>query len=291
MKKHFLISFSFLLVIAFIMAGCQKNSNVVSPQDNSAANSLSKKGAEKVVMRHNGHLISVSINAMNAHFALGDQQVVTSADLATDFNDVAASPYKWFFYNDETDQIDNSLGSFVTGPGIPPYGNGSAQISVSGTQRRNLATYQFSGTPLADINVLAFSTYNPSVGNGGSANRSGYLNFNVDFDGSDTWQHRLIFVPVDNGTVIQNQWQEWDCINGGNALWRFSGSVWPGTSTPGTTTKTWSQILSEYPGVRVRVTDSWLGIRVGEPYANGYTENIDGFKFGTTFTKTFDFEN
>ena len=67
MKKHFLISFSFLLVIAFIMAGCQKNSNVVSPQDNSAANSLSKKGAEKVVMRHNGHLISVSINAMNAY--------------------------------------------------------------------------------------------------------------------------------------------------------------------------------------------------------------------------------
>ena len=290
MRKLFAVPLIFL----FILAGCQKDGNVVTSQDN---NSLSKNGGEKVTMRHNGHLIGVGVNAMDAHFALGDQEVVTASDLASDFTDVQKSPYKWFFYNDETNPatgndygIDNSLGSFVDGPGTPPYGSGSAQISVSGTQRRNLATYQFSGTPLADITVLAFSTYNPSAGNGGSVNRSGYLNFNVDFNGTDTWQKRLIFTPP-SGSVIQDQWQEWDCIDGGNALWHYSGSTWPGTSTPGSTTKTWSQILSEYPGVRIRVTDPWLGIRVGAPYSDGYTENIDGFKFGTTYTKTFDFEN
>src|SRR3546814_13412676 len=62
-------------------------------------------------------------------------------------------------------------------------GSDSVQISVSGTQRRNLATYQFSGTPLAEITTLEFSTYNPTAGNGGAADRSAYLQFNVDFNG------------------------------------------------------------------------------------------------------------
>lgn len=217
--------------------------------------------------------------------------VVHPGDMATSPADVQADPTKWFFYNDENDTIDNSLGSFVTGPGTPPAGMGSVQISVSGMQRRNLATYQFSGTPLASITVLKFSTYNPSAGNGGSATRSGYLNFNVDFDGSDTWQKRLVFVPSQNGSVVQNHWNEWDAINGGAALWSYSGATWPGTATPGTTLRTWNDIVTSYPGIRIRVTDSWLGIRVGEPYANGYTENIDAFKFSAgAGLKRFDFE-
>ena len=39
---------------------------------------------------------------------------------------------------------------------------------------------------------------------------SGYLNFNVDFDGTDTWQRRLTFLPVNNGTIVQ--------INGRNGI-------------------------------------------------------------------------
>lgn len=202
-----------------------------------------------------------------------------------------ANPTAWLIYNDETDTIDNSLGSLVVGPGTPPLGNGSSQISVTGSQRRNLATYQFSGTVLSTINTLKFSTYNPSAGNGGSPTRSGYLQFNVDFDGSDTWQRRIGFVPSQNGTVIQNQWQEWDAINGGAALWFHSGPVWPGTAIPGTTLRTWNDILASYPGVRIRVTDSFFGIRVGEPYADGYTENIDAIKFGTASSlKHFNFD-
>ncbi len=224
-------------------------------------------------------------------FAANTTVVVTPADMATSVADVTADSSKWFFYNDETDQIDNTLGSFVVGPATPPAGTDSVQISVTGTQRRNLATYRFSGTPLADITTLAFSTYNPSAGNGGSITRSGYLNFNVDFNGSDSWQKRLVYVPSQNGTVQQDTWQEWDAINGGNALWAYSGTTWPVTGQPGTTLKSWNQILSDYPGVRIRVSDSWLGVRVGEPYADGYTENIDAFKFGTASgTTTFDFD-
>lgn len=196
----------------------------------------------------------------------------------------------WFFYNDENDTIDPSLGTFVVGPGNP-VGVGSAQISVSGTQRRNLATYQFSGTPLAAITTMKFATFNPSAGNGGSPSRSAYLNFNVDFNGTDTWQKRLVFLPSDNGVVLQNTWQEWDTIRNGAALWRYSGATWPITGEPGSTPKTWNQILAQYSGVRIRVSDSWLGMRVGEPYPNGYTENIDTFSFGVNGNLVvFDFE-
>lgn len=197
----------------------------------------------------------------------------------------------WFGYDDETDEQDDSLLNFVEGPGSPIHGTGSVEITVMGTQRRNIATYQFKETPLATITALEFTTFNPSEGNGGSANRSGYLHFNVDFDGSDKWQKRLVFLPQDNGAIEQDKWQPWDAIAGGDAKWRYSGSQWPDSGESGETTKTWSEILSQYPGVRVRATDAFLGVRVGEPYNDGYTENISSFTFGTAAgTTIYDFE-
>ncbi len=226
------------------------------------------------------------------------EQVVTASDLATNLGEVVADPTSWFFFNDENSTIDNSLGSFVVGPGTPLIGTGGVQISVTGTQRRNLATYQFAGVKLADIRTLAFTTYNPSLGNGGSVNRSAYLQFNVTFTGADTWQRRLIFVPANNGTVVQNTWQEWDAINNGNALWGWSGFAANGNQWPdGNTTelRTWQSLLVAFPQIAIRTTDSWLGLRVGEPYPDGYTENIDSFTIGVIngFTQnvvTYDFE-
>jgi hypothetical protein len=197
----------------------------------------------------------------------------------------------WFGYDDELDVLNDDFLTFRVGPGDPVHGEGSVEISVSGTQRRNIATYQFASTSLADITALKFTTFNPSEGNGGSANRSGYLHFNVDFDGTDTWQRRLVFVPQDNNTILQDTWQEWDAIAGGAASWRYSGSEWPETGESGETTKTWSDILTQYPGVRIRATDSFLGVRVGEPYNDGYTENISSLTFATAAgTTIYDFE-
>ena len=222
------------------------------------------------------------------------ETIVRHSDLATSFSEVMSDPSKWFFYNDQNDTIDTTLGQFVYGPASAPRGEGSVELSVSGEQRRNIATYQFSGTKLSNINELKFSTYNPSSGNGGSVNRSGYLNFNVTFDGNDTWQKRLAFVPSVNGTVVQDSWQEWDAINGGQASWWWSGYAGNGNKWPDNNTseyRTWSDLLASFPDIAIRTTDSWLGIRVGEPYSNGYTENIDLFKFGVgSELKIWDFE-
>jgi len=217
--------------------------------------------------------------------------VITPADLATTSAQATAAAQPWFFYNDQTGAIDAALGTIVTGPATPPAGVASARITVTGDQRRALATYRFAGTQLATITTLAYSTYNPTAGNGGASNRAASLQINVDFNNTDVAQGRLLFFPRDNGTVVQNQWQEWNATANGNAIWRYSGANWPGTAIAGSTPRTWSDILATYPGIRVRVTDAWLGLTVGEPYADGYTENIDRVRFGTAAgITTFDFE-
>jgi hypothetical protein len=157
----------------------------------------------------------------------------------------ARKDHVWFFYNDSNDTIDNTIGSFVfsqygRGPfydnctpsatcQMPPLGLGSVQISTVLSRRPDLATFQFGGTSLVDITTLAFSTYRPSAGNGGSPNNSGFLVFNVDFGpgvcvlpacgNSGGYQRRLVYVPSNNGIVTRDSWKEWDAISGGTANW------------------------------------------------------------------------
>ncbi len=190
----------------------------------------------------------------------------------------------WLFYDDNTDTYNNTpgvLGSFVTGPGAPPLGSGSAQIALPSGGRTNLATYQFTGTPLESITRLEFTARTDTVA------APPYLVFNVDFNLSDTWQSRLIFTPPG---VLANTWQTFDAINGGAAVWHYSGTNWPVTGGSGSSPKTWNQILADYPNARIRVTDAHLGIRSGYP-GPAETNNIDSLVFGTDLAvKVFDFE-
>jgi hypothetical protein len=55
------------------------------------------------------------------------------------------APESWFFFNDENNTIPRPP-AVRRGPGIPPAGTDSVQISVTGLER-NLATYRFAGTP------------------------------------------------------------------------------------------------------------------------------------------------
>ena len=201
---------------------------------------------------------------------------------------------KWFMYNDSNDTIDNTLGSFVTGPGTPLAGTGSVQFTLGANplDRENIATYQFSGRALSSITTLSFDAYSTSGVAGPS--ESPYLNFNVDFNSSATWQKRLVYVPAANGPVPQDQWNTFDAINGGNALWTWSGYAANGNKWPDSNTaeyRTWSDILASFPGVRVLPGDGWFGVRVGEPGPTGYTGSIDSVTVGTSLlTTTFDFE-
>jgi hypothetical protein len=56
--------------------------------------------------------------------------------------------------------------------------------------------------------------------------------------------------------------------------------------------QSWDDILAARPDARIRVTDAFMGIRVGNPDPLGYTENIDSFTFGANDggTTIYDFE-
>ena len=227
--------------------------------------------------------------------------IVTAADLDNTSSDPAVVRVdglnKWFMYNDDTDTIDNTLGSFVVGPATPPNGRGSVQFtlgtSLLNLDRENIATYQFSGTLLTSITAMSFSVYSHS-GAGVSPTESPFLNFNVDLDGSNTFQGRLVYIPSVNGGVPQNTWNTFDVIANGNALWSWShfisnGNKWPDNNT--SPNRTWSAIKAAFPNARILPSDGWLGIRVGEPGPTGYTGNVDSFTLGTaTGTTLFDFE-
>jgi len=190
----------------------------------------------------------------------------------------------WFFYNDETDVIDNTLGNFVNGPDTPPIGNGSAEMIVSGSQRRNLTTSQFGGIKLKDIFDLSYSTYQPST-NTGNNEYSIYLNFNVDFYGNNTYQGRLVHVPRIDNNVHQDVWETWDAIDSGDALWWWSGFAGsePATEWPDGETnqyRTWDDLISSFENIQTLALYPWLGFRAGEPYSDGFTGYIDNFTIG-----------
>jgi hypothetical protein len=231
--------------------------------------------------------------------------IVTAADLDNTSSDPAVVRVdglnKWFMYNDDTDTIDNMLGSFVVGPGAPHHGRGSVQFTLGTSQqqldRENIATYQFSGTLLASITEMAFSAYSHSGVAGPT--ESPFLNFNADFDGSDSFQGRLVYVPSANGALVpQDTWNTFDVIDNGNALWTWShfAGTWPapdGNPTNHSSQyRTWNDIIHAFPGIRILPSDGWLGIRVGEPGPTGYTGNVDSFTLGTTNgpITTFDFD-
>ena len=217
--------------------------------------------------------------------------------------DLSQNLDSWFFYNDTNDTLmtinqfiaDGGINDIVTGPG----GVGAAQMTLdngtnptayptlkeNGKPRYNIATYRYKDVPLASISSLKYRIYDASV-----SAETPFLNFNVDFDNSDTWQNRLVMVPVG---VVANTWTTVDAIDGGAALWTYSGAKWPiggsedGTKL-GTTAKTWGSILADYPNAETRSTDSWLGVRVGHPGPVGETGYVDWIEFNGQLS---DFEN
>lgn len=221
-----------------------------------------------------------------------DKLDTTSSDPAV----VAADGLnKWFLYNDSNDTIDNTLGSFVIGPATPAYGKGSVEFTLGASplDRKNIATYQFSGTPLASISKMSFGVYSHNGVAG--PNEDPFLNFNVDFTGSSSaWQRRLVYVPSDNGTVQQDAWQTWDAISSGAAKWSWSGYAANGNKWPDNNTnqnRTWTELLTAFPQARLLPTGGWLGIRVGEPGPTNYVANVDFFSITkNNLTTIYDFE-
>jgi hypothetical protein len=250
---------------------------------------------KKIVTVMVGMFTAVTLMGTPA-FAATDTQVVRPSDLGL-------TAHSWYFYDDmaDTPSIVEVPGKyeFVAGPGGQEAGVGMLRFDTTGNERWNLATTMLAGYKVTDIKKLSFDTYQPST-NPGSTTKAMYLNFDVDFDGlggNDAYQGRLVYVPSDNGTVHQNDWQKWLATDA-NAVWRWSrfassGNQWPNGNT--SETMTWSQIRTAFPSATVSGGGSVPGqllLRAGEPYPDGFTGYLDRVtvRAGTAIKAEYDFE-
>ncbi len=231
-------------------------------------------------------------------------EVITTEDLASSLSEVENDPTSWFFYNDTNDSVmtqneftatggANKLVAFagsVNGAAYMKLDNGTDPIAYQGSQvgkpRYNIATARFGGVALSSITDLMYRVYDDSV-----SSQTPFLHFNVDFDGSNTFQGRLVQVPgtAGNAGVPVDTWTQVDAIGTGDVMWTWSrfdsiGGVWPaqtGTAFTNDTDRyqTWDDILAAYPSIE---TLGFLGVRVGHPGPIAEESYVDSIQFNNT---------
>ncbi len=243
----------------------------------------------KLILSAAGVVLSAGLVVAPVVSASGMTQVILPSDLAVDSQ-------SWYFYDDVADVASATelpgKYQFVNGPATPPAGDDSVQLSVTGSERWNMATARYKDTKISDLSQLKFNTYQPGT-NPGNPQYAVYLNFDVDFDGpggNSAYQGRLVYVPRANGAVSQNTWQEWNALDSG-ATWTWSrlasnGNQWLDSNS--SANRSWSDIVAAFPNATV---SGQLLFRAGEPYPDGFTGNLDKVTIGTPQgTKIFDFE-
>ncbi|HVM30316.1 MAG TPA: hypothetical protein VM305_06060 [Candidatus Limnocylindrales bacterium] len=187
----------------------------------------------------------------------------------------------------------------VTGPGAPPLGTGSAQLSVGadGDSGARLRNSSHNGTLLARLTALSYSTYVQQDGSGGQAP---YLILDVDLNADGAWDDLLFFEPVyqtgaysgdtvpNQGSVMVGTWQEWDALAGG--WWALSAGTF------GPPLVTLENYVAAHPGARLASPANGDGsLRIVAGFGAGawdnFVGNADAFSIGVDGNNTtYDFE-
>ena len=187
----------------------------------------------------------------------------------------------------------NGTGQMAIGPGTPPAGSGSAQLTVSDTTTGMVlqtGSY-YTGTRLSDITALSYSTYRTS----GAAAQTPSFQFAYDqdiTDGITAWQGRLVYEPYLNGSPATGSWQTWDALNGGAGLWWASPNA---TSTvddacPMVAPCTWNTIITTFPDIAIHPLIPQMLFKAGSGWSS-FDGNVDNFSITVNgVTDTFNFE-
>ncbi len=239
----------------------------------------------------------------NANFTCGAGQVagnpneINQADLAT--TTAGALAGNWFFYNDTNDTVmtlDQFSGTGGQNHMESVAGEAGAKMVLdSGVNPRyNIATGQFGGTLLSAISSLKFRVYDATVDSD-----TPFIQFNVDFATSTItggFQNRLTMQPGSstNAPLASATWTTVDALNGGNAMWTWSGfakgpdktaatgddNTWPDGNT--NEYRTWNSIVTAFPTAKLLTPGSFLGVRDGQPGPAGATDYVSSIEFNGT---------
>lgn len=217
-------------------------------------------------------LFNLSVQAQTV--LVTESNVVRQADGTTPTNN-------WVAYT-STGTSPNSL-VFVDGPGMPPIGCGNLKLTTTtSSDKVYLFNYDHIGTKLSDIDNISYYTYRTA----GSNQQVAVVNLQVDINGPNApgGFTTLIFEPLYNtaqGTVTNNQWQLWNAINNGNAIWWSSRNI-PGVCAFNCFVK-WSDILAANPDATIV---GGVGINQGTGNS-GLVTSVDAFTFENV---TYNFE-
>lgn len=171
-----------------------------------------------------------------------------------------------------------SAGIFITGPGTPPLGCGSFQLTtVTGSEKVQLFNFDHIGKTLGSINAISYSTYRTAAANPAQV---AALNLVIDYNGAAPGGFTtLVFEPIynfDQGAIADNIWQNWDAMNGGNAVWWSTKDI-PGVCAFNCFVK-WSDILAANPNATIL---GGIGINQGSGNP-GLVSAVDAFRFDNT---------
>lgn len=196
---------------------------------------------------------------------------------------VDASDANWGFL----EEIPAGIGSFGSGPGAPPRGFGSVQMSVDATGRMIFGNQTWNGVRLDQLTALSYWTYRTS----GPSAVAISLQLNVDYDltdGDETWQGRLVFEPANIGaTPVAGVWERWDALAGS---WWSSGA--PGNSVcPQSDPCTTAEVLASFPSAGIHASLGALLLKAGGPWSPAFFGATDSLRVGVDGVDTFfDFE-
>jgi hypothetical protein len=211
---------------------------------------------------------------------------------------VVVSPsdmHGWYFYDDQADAVlsDTSDHGFVTGPATPPIGTGSVHLTKTTTDKYGIATTQFQGTALNEINTLQYSTYRAS----GTSAQVPSLGFDIDSDTTDgdtSYQGRLTYEPYFTHTVDTGVWQTWNTQdNAGTGNWWFSHATLSGGAASVCVQAnpcTWSELTGAYPNAAMLSSGQFI-LRTNGADGEVFDGNVDNLIIGiANNTTTFDFD-
>ena len=189
---------------------------------------------------------------------------------------------------------DVSRCRFVAGPGAPPLGRGSAELSGTADSGTALVLPAYRGTRLDRVSALRYSTYRQSADPKNDASVT--LRLIVQFDASDgapAHMGRLVHEPspARQGTVVQDGWQSWNALDG---LWwldhQAPQAIRGSAAHPCVRARpcTWAMILARFPGMTIHTTEGSVGFVTPRASFRGNVDSlVVGIDGGTT---VYDFE-
>lgn len=191
-----------------------------------------------------GLTVALAIPSLSPAQAATTTEVVTQADVTRQAENTPPTD-NWVEYF----RTPTSEATWEDGPGDPPLGNGSVELSTpTGTDKVQVFNYDHVGTRLADITDIAYSTYRTA----GSGQQVVALNLVVDENGPAVAGGftTLVFEPVYNtgqGSVVSGSWQDWDAVPTG--IW------WSTRTIPGVCAfdcfVTWNAIVAANPDATI----------------------------------------